>query len=203
MNYKVAKTMLGLCIGYLAVFYVLKFRFPELLLQAITSPTLLRLGEFINGWVGWSHFINFGGTFLTLYLFASASSGNLHKTKREWIAILGGMILTAVFYYLLPELYTHSVSAIMLIVACFCKGKMYYATISFTIHGTLSQLLLTIRGYETIIVYMDQVGTLSGLILGTEMYVWLILLSILFYFKEKKNDGNDMSSLPQQEQEVS
>ena len=199
MNYKVAKTMLGLCIGYLAVFYVLKFFFPELLLQAITSPTLLRLGEFINGWVCWSHFINFGGTFLTLYLFASASSGNLRKTRREWVVLIGGMLLTAVFYYLLPELYTHSVSAIMLIVACFCKGKMLYATISFSIHGYLSQFLLSIRGFETIITIENAINPLSTFVLCMEMYLWLFLLSILFYFKENKNDGNGVSPLPEQE----
>ena len=52
MNYKVAKTMLILCIVYLVGFYILKFAFPELLIQAITSPTLLRLGEFMNSWKG-------------------------------------------------------------------------------------------------------------------------------------------------------
>lgn len=45
MNYKIAKTMLVLCVVYLIGFYILKFIFPELLLLSITSPIMIRLGD--------------------------------------------------------------------------------------------------------------------------------------------------------------
>ena len=62
MNYKIARTMLTLCVVYLVGFYILKFIFPNLLVQAITSPTVLKFGEFLNKWVGFSHIINILGT---------------------------------------------------------------------------------------------------------------------------------------------
>lgn len=197
MNYKIAKTMLVLCGIYLIAFYILKFFFPEMLLQAITNPTLLRLGEVMNSWGGSSHLINFVGTFATLYLFSSASSGHLSKTKKEWLYILCGMIVTGIFYYCFSELYTHATTAIMFVVACLCKGKLIYSTISFTIHGFLSQFLLSIRGFETIITIQNAINPLSTFVLCTEMYLWLILLTLIFYFKENKNYGNGVSSLSQ------
>lgn len=199
MNYKIAKTMLSLCIVYLIAFYIIKFFFPEMLLQSITNPTLLRLGEVVNSWIGWSHIINFVGTFATLYLFASASSGYFVKTKMQWVYIVAGMITTAVFYYLLPELYTHSCTSIMFIIAYLCKGKLIYATISFTIHGFLSQFLLSIRGFETIITIENAINHLSTLVLCSEVYLWLFLLTLIFYFKENKKYGNGVSPLSQQE----
>lgn len=197
MNYKIAKTMLILCIVYLVAFYILKFFFPEMLLQAITSPTLLRLGEVINTWIGWSVLVDIIGTTITYYLFTCACCGNFKYTKIQIAYIFSTITLSLLFYYFLPDLYTNSTISLMFISGMLCNGKLQYATISFTIHGFLSQFLLSIRGFDTIIVQMSKIGTLSGIVLGTEMYVWLLLLAILFYFKENKN-GCNMSSLSQQ-----
>ena len=197
MNYKIAKTMLVLCGIYLIAFYILKFFFPEMLLQVITSPTLLRLGEVISTWKGFEVIFNLIGTFITLYLFASASSGNLKKSVKEIFIIVIGVVLTALIYYFATSLYTHSVTAIMFIVAWICKGNLKYATISFTIHGYLSQFLLSIRGFETILVKITDNIFLGGYVLSPEMYVWLILLSLLFHFKEKEKNGNALPSVSQ------
>ena len=188
MNYKVSKTMLILCVVYLLGFYVLKFFFPEILLQSITSPTILTLGKFINSWIGFEYIIGLICSFATLYLFACASSGNFKLSKISLIVISVATILITLVLDLLPELYTHTSIVLMFACAVAQKGKLSYATISFALHGYLSQFLLSIRGFETIIIQISEIGLLSSLILGFEMYVWLVLLAIIFNIKEKENE---------------
>ena len=196
MNYKIAKTMLGLCVGYLLVFYVLKFFFPELLIQVIASPTLIRLGEFISIWIGFEYIISGITLYITFYLFACASSG---KFKHEWwkhLIIFGFVVVESVICDLLPELYTHTSISLMLITAVICKGNLIYTTISFTIHGYLSQFLASIRGFETVFTYINAV---SGILLNLEAFVWLMSLSIMFYLKER-NYGKICTTLFEHQQ---
>lgn len=184
MNYKIAKTMLGLCIGYLVAFYILKFFFPELLIQVIASSTLIRLGEFISIWVGFEYIISGITLYITFYLFACASSGIFKHHWWKHLMILGFVIVESVIFDFLPELYTHTSISLMLITALVCKGNLSYTVISFTIHGYLSQFLASIRGFETIFTYINAV---SGILLNLEAFVWLISLSIMFYLKEISN----------------
>ena len=197
MNYKIAKTMLVLCGVYLIAFYILKFIFPEMLLQVITSPTMLRLGEVISTWKGFEFIFNIIGVSITFYLFACASSGKYLYNKSEIIYITSAIFISVLIYYLLPQLYTHTSTCCLFIMSVLIKGKFSYSVISFTIHGFLSQFLLEIRGFETIITTISGSFFLSGYVLSLEMYIWLILLSIIFYFKEKKY-GTSLPSVSQQ-----
>lgn len=176
--------MLCLCIGYLVVFYILKFFFPELLIQVIASPTLIRLGEFISIWVGFEYIVRMLSNFVVFYLFACASSGKFKFKLWNYGIILLFVIICTLVLDFLPDLYTHTSICLMFITAVICKGKLVYATISFTIHGYLSQFLLSIRGFETIYHCLTPV---SGLLINLEGFVWLSLLGIIFYFKENKN----------------
>ena len=195
MNDKIAKTILYLCIGYLSVFYVLKFFFPELLIQVIASPTLIRLGEFIGTWIGFEYIVRIISNFIVFYLFACASTAKFKFEYWKLLIILGFSILNNVVSDLLPELYTHTCISIMLITALICNAKLNYVVISFVLHGYLSQFLAKIRGFETIFVYINAV---SGILLNLEVDVWLLLLTIIFYFKENEN-GRICTPLPQQE----
>lgn len=176
--------MLGLCIGYLVVFYILKFFFPELLIQVIASPALIRLGEFISIWVGFEYIVSGITLYITFYLFACASSGIFKHRWWKHLMILGFVIVESIIFDFLPELYTHTSISLMLITALVCKGNLSYTVISFTIHGYLSQFLASIRGFETIFTYINAV---SGILLNLEAFVWLISLSIMFYLKESNN----------------
>lgn len=184
MNYKIAKTMLALCIFYLLGFYVLKLFFPELLLQAITSETVLRLGEFINSSKVIETIFQCVTIYATLYLFVCASTGRFAFNGLCFVFILVGTILTEVIALCLPQFYTHASISIMFILALICGGKLLNATISFTLHGFLSQLLLSIRGFETV---LTKINAISGLLLTTEAFVWLVVLTIIFNIKEKEN----------------
>ena len=200
MNYKVAKTMLGLCIGYLAVFYVLKFFFPQLLIQTISSPTLIRLGEFINSWVGFGYIFRSISCFITLYLFVCASKADIVKGKMDLIFITVAVVILNLSNIFLPSLDVHTSTCCMLALSLICKGKFKNTVITFVIHGYSSQLLFAIKGFDSCIIYLT---ALSSLLLSAEGYVWLIALASYFYLKEKTENECMASALSQQEQEVS
>ena len=202
MNDKIAKTMLGLCIGYLSVFYVLKFFFPELLIQAITNPSLIHFGEIISSSRAYGLIFNIIGVCITYYLFACASSGKYMFSVLQFCEFAICAILSIICYYFIPELYTHTSVACMFAVSCFAKGKLQYATIAFIIHGYLSQFLMSIRGFETVLVQFSGKMFFSIYLLSIEAYIWQILLSIIFYIKEKQN-GFTLSPLYEHSQGAS
>ena len=194
MNIKIARTMLILCIVYIVAFYVLKFIFPEQLLLAITDKTVLDAGEFIE-----SHRVVYYAaqgifTFITLYFFACASCARFKMKWYELIYLVVGAAVTNLVLYFAPDLYTHTSISVMLLIALLCKGKLGYTVISFIIHGFLSQFLFSIRGFETIIM---EINTASAMILTIEGWVWLTILGLIFYLKEKKN-GRMVTTISQQ-----
>lgn len=185
MNYRIAKTMLCLCSGFLLAFYIIKFFFPTILLQTISSPTLIALGDFISIWKGFEYIVRYLTNFISFYLFACASSGRFKFKSWKILSILGFVIINNVVCDFLPELYTHTSICSMFIIALICRGKLLYATVTFTLHGYLSQFLTSIKGFETVILYINPI---SGLLISIEGFLWLLLLAIIFYIKESKNE---------------
>lgn len=192
MNYKVAKTMLVLCVVYLVGFYVLKFFFPEVLLQTITNPTIIRFGEVMNEYKILEYVFRLTSNYVVFYLFACASSGKFKFDLWQYLTLIGFVIIATIFIEFLPNLYTHTSIVLMFLSALICKGNLLYATISFTIHGYLSQFLGAIRGFETVMIYFNAI---SGFLIATEGYVWLLLLAIIFNIKENKKNGSMASTI--------
>jgi hypothetical protein len=199
MNYKIAKTMLVLCVVYLIGFYILKFIFPELLLQTITDPTVIKVGKFFDSNKILYHTLRLATSYITYYLFIFASTGRFRLRWYEHIYICVAIAVCKIVVELSPQLYTHTSISVMFLLALICKGKLLYSVVSFVIHGYLSQLLLSIRGFETVLVY---VNTLSGIMLNLEGYVWLILLGIIFYIKERNKNGRILTPVYQQTQQA-
>lgn len=184
MNLKVARTMLILCIVYIAGFYILKFAFPEQLLLTITDPGILKFGEFLQSHAAILYIYQILSTFLTFYLFTSASKATFKMKWYELLYILGASVICKLVAQFIPDYYVHISTTCMFALAVLCKGKLLYATISFGIHGILSQLLFVIRGFETVITLIN---VASALVLSIECWVWMILLALIFYLKENKN----------------
>ena len=184
MNIKIARTMLILCGIYIIGFYILKFAFPDKLLLAITDPNVLKFGEFIESNIIFTYIYYAISTALTFYLFMCASKGSF---KMKWYALVC-MVGAIVIYFLVsdyaPEFEIHIVTSLMLVLAWINNGKMKYMIPTFIIHGLLQQLLLSIRGFETILLTAN---VASLMVLTLECYVWLLLLGLVFYLMEKKN----------------
>lgn len=184
MNKKIATTLLILCIAYIVGYYILKFVFPEKLLLVATDPNILRLGEFVQSNVIIENTFRIMTSFITYYLFSCACTGRFKFKWYEFIIILVFSVISRLCTIYFPNLYTHTATSIMLLLPTILRGKLLYTSISFILHGYLTQFLLEIRGFETIIL---QYNLVSGIVLMIEGFVWLIILTILFYLKENKN----------------
>ena len=194
MNIKIARTMLILCGIYLVGFYVLKFAFPEKLLLTITDPKILYLGDFIESSVVYLNIYYFLSTFITFYLFVSASKGSF---KAKWYELLYIAIADAIYILitdLLPNLSIHTSISLMFLLVLLCKGQLKYAVPTFIVHGYFSEFLFAIRGYEAFIL---QINIASGFVLSLEGYVWLGLFGLIFYLMEK-NNGKNITTISKQ-----
>ena len=191
MNIKVARTMLILCGIYIVGFYILKFAFPEKLLLTITDPTIIHFGEFIESSPIYLNIYYFVSTFLTFYLFVSASRASF---KAKWYELLYIAVADVIYILItdyLPNLSIHTSISFMFLLALLCKGKFKYAVPTFIVHGYLQEFLLAIRGFEY---FLLEINIASGFVLCIECYVWLLLFALLFYLMEKRN-GKNMSTI--------
>lgn len=181
---KTAKTLLILSIVYMIGFYILKFIFPEYLLLVVTNPTILSFGEFINSWKGYEYILTTITTLITFYLFSCASTGKFKRSVLEFVVIVLSALINKVVILFLPELSVHTSTSLMFLIAFVCKGKIQYTAPAFIVYGYISQFILSIRGFETVMQYMTPV---SGVIIGLECWVILLIFSYIHNIKENKN----------------
>lgn len=191
MNIKVARTLLILCIVYIVGFYILKFVFPEKLILVITDPNILQFGKFIESNAVYLEIYYILSTYLTFYLFASASSGRFKKKWYELIIIAVAVTINELVSIYMPNLMVQTSTSLMLLVALLCKGNLLYTTITFIIHGYLSQFLFQIRGFDTII-YETNVAT--SFVLSSEGYIWLVICGLVLFLTEQ-NNGESTSTI--------
>lgn len=188
MNLKIAKTLLVLSILYIVGFYVIKFIFPDFLLLQITDPNILNFGRFVESNIIYTEIYYCLSTFLTFYLFICASRGSFKLKWKDLICLVVAVAINELVGIFIPSLLVQTSTSLMFLLSLLCKGKFSYTTISFVIHGYLSQFLFSIRGFETIMPYIN---IASGFVLSLEGFAWLIMLALLFYLKEnKKNEQN-------------
>ena len=183
MNKKIAKTLLVLCVVYMLGFYLLKYIFPEKFILYITDANILTLGKFIESNIIVTYITYFISGFLTFYLFTCASTGTFKIKLRELITIIICTIINILVTTFLPEFMAHISTCLMFICAYICNGKYKYSIISFTIHGIMSQLLFSIRGFETILINYNMA---TGLVLSLECFMWLVILSLIFNISKKE-----------------
>lgn len=182
MNKKISKTLLVLLIAYTIAFYILKYAFPELLLEMLVSPNVMKLGNFIDSWIGYQQITKFITTFITLYLFTSASCGKFKFKWYEFLYIIFGCVICRCCSEFFSEFYTHTSISVMLLLSLLCNGDFKQTVVSFIIYGYISQFSFKIKGFETII---TQYNMANALMLGIEVYAVLMILTLFFKLKEK------------------
>ena len=183
MNKKISKTLLVLLITYLVAFYILKYAFPHIFLEMLISPNVIKLGDFLQSWTGYEHLYKLLATMLTLYLYVCAGCGKFKFKWYEAIYIVLGAVVCQCCFKFTPELYTHTTIFVMLLLSLLCKGNFAYSVVAFGIHGYMSQFLLSVRGFETILQYYNLA---TGLMLSLEGYVWLMVLALFFSLRRVK-----------------
>lgn len=186
MNKKIAITLLVLCIVYMAIFYVIKFIFPELLLLQIKDPNIIAFGEFFLKSKWYEYGLNLVSTFIVFYLFVCASRGRFSINFKQLIYIFVATIINAVTTIFVPSIMIHTSTSLMLLLSLLCGGEFAYCSISFAVYGYASQFLFKIRGFETVIGYVTPA---TGVVLGTECWVWLLIFALIFKLREDNKNG--------------
>ena len=185
MNKKLSLFLLALCSTYLIVFYILKIVCPEWVLLQVTNPTIVRIGRFFQSSIWLMRTFQILTTFITFYLFICAARGKFGLKWYEALYLLAAATINQTITDYLTQYAVHTSVSLMLILALLCKGKLLYATPSFVIYGFASQLMLTIRGFETI---LQTFNIATGLVLGLDAWVWLFVFALIFNIKERENN---------------
>lgn len=186
MNIRVAKTMLALCTVYLAIFYILKYFFPDVFLLQVSNPGVLKFGNLVQNHIVLLYLYYTVSTGLTYYLYNCACCGRFKFKIREIVYLAVATVSSIVVSHFVSTAgYTHIATCLMLILPLLCKGSFRNTVLAFVIHGTLSQMLFKIRGFEEVIGY---VNIASGFLLSTDCYIWLVLLATIHYLKEEKHE---------------
>ena len=186
MNKNVIKTLLVLTILYLAVWYVLKFFFPEQFVLQISNPNLIKIGNYIDSNVILKHLCPAITSFIIYYLYLCAV---LQKTKlnlKEILCIVAfelGSIFVTVFKFGVLQYY--GILSMIIMPALF-NANIRTTAFVFSSHILCQYLSLSIRNISSMILYMNSV---IGLVMSLECYAWLVFFYLYFNYKEILKNG--------------
>lgn len=183
MNRKVFISMLSLCLVFLTGLYIAKIFFPQEFVLAVSSKTLVQIGTFIDSH-DWLYYICCGITaFATYYLFCGACKRSWKLSLKEIGVILAFIVGIRLIGFLDNNIATHVSISSFFLIPLICKHDLKIATIVYAVHGMAQVLSLSIRNLP---MYLTSVNFITGLLLTSEMYLWLLLALIIFNYKKEK-----------------
>lgn len=182
MNKRVFISMLVLTITFLVGLYILKIFFPNEFIMVIENEKLIAIGEFIDSHMVLYYICCAITAFITYYLYCCACCGRI---KLKWYEILE--IIAVIVVVRLISLFDASLSnaiqlSSFLFLPYLMKGKLKNSAITYTIHCVAQALSLSIRNLP---LYLTNVNFITGLLMTLECYFWLVLLYIIFNYKQK------------------
>lgn len=184
MNKKVWTTMLVLTVLFLCMLYVAKIFFPQDFVMYIENERLIQIGNFID-----SHkliyYIFCGITaFITYYLYCCACCHKKKLSFKEVLLIISTIVIIRLIgLYWDTNLRTHISISSFIILPIIMKGDFKTTGIVYLIHGVAQVLSLSIRDLP---MYLSTNNALTVLLLSIDMYFWLVLLYIVFNYKEEE-----------------
>lgn len=186
MNKNVIKTLLVLTILYLAVWYVLKFFFPEQFVLQISNPNLIKIGNYVDSNVILKHLCPAITSFATYYLYLGAT---LKQKKLNWkhivtiLIVIGLSIIVNISQFGILSYY--HIFAMIILPAIF-NGNSKNIAIVFSAHLLCQYLSLSIRNISSMMMCINSVLVL---VMALECYAWLFLFYLYFNYKEILKNG--------------
>ena len=191
MNRKVILTMLYLVVGLLALWYVLKFFFPQAFILTVNNERLIAIGEFIDNHYWLDKLLGIIPAFITYYLYLCAVCETKKLDYKQCLIVLAVVVFSIAVEKLDVNLAVYYSFIAMVVLPAVFHGKLTNLAIVFSTHIVCQWLSLQIRGLSTMILSFN---FLTATIMGIEMYFWLILFYILFNYypfkKENQDNGN-------------
>ena len=183
MNKKVFISMLSLSISFLIGMYILKIFFPQEFMLSIQNEKIILIGNYIDSH-SWLYYICCGITsFITYWLYCCACK---HKLYLKWYEIL--LVIATIIICRVVNFYDTNMAMIIswcsfMFLPALMGGDIKTSAIVLTIHSISQGLSINIRGLP---MYLTTTNFLTMFMFGMESYLWLLLMYIIFNYKDKK-----------------
>lgn len=192
MNRKVFVTMLSLCVAFLLGLYIAKIFFPQEFAFAISNENVATIGNVIDSNIVLTWICAMITSFITYWLFLCACKRKYTLNWKEIVVVLIFIVAVRVIRMFDVNLASHiSISSFFIIPLVF-KHDLKIATITFAIHGLSQVLSLSIRNLP---IYFINVNSITAILAGGECILWLVLMYIIFNYKEEIDYGRLVSTL--------
>ena len=180
MSKKVFVIMITLSVVFLALCYVLKIFFPQEFVMAVENENIVKIAKFIDNNIILYYLFGILTSFITYWLYCCACTHRLYLKWYECLIILGVIIVTLLLSKYDTNLLTSVSISSFILLPCIMKGDLKTCSIVYSIHLINQSLTLSIRN---LVVYMQNMSTLTITILSIDMYIWLILFYILYNYR--------------------
>lgn len=185
MNKSVLRTAIVVIICMLAFEYILKFFFPEEFVLVVSSPNIIKFGQYVDTHK-FAYFLFYCVTaFITYFLYTCACCRKKILNWRYYILFLIIYTISHFLTFYAYNLLTPFLVCSMIALACISNSDIRNFSIIFITHTVAQVLSLEIRGLTQ---YISTPNTATMFILGMESYLWLLLFYFLNCFNIKERE---------------
>ena len=185
MNKKVFIVMVSLCVSFLALCYFLKFFFPQEFVMAVENERIVEIAKFIDGNTVLYYLFAGLTAFITYWLYCCACSHRLYLKWYECLIIVGVIAISRLINFYDTNIATAISISSFVFLPYIMGGNIKNTAIVYSIHLINQSLSLTIRN---LMVYVNNMNSLTIMILSIDMHIWLALFYALFNYKETKKE---------------
>lgn len=187
MNKSVLRTLLAIIIGALVFEYILKFFVPQEFVLAVSSPNLIKFGNFLDTHKIFYYIFCCTTSFMTYFLYTCACSKRKYLNWKYYLSFVGIYIISQILTDYAYELLTPFLVSSMVALAGISNSNIKDFSMVFIIHTIAQNLSLQIRGLTQ---YIISFNTVSLTMLMSECYLWLLLMYIINCFNIKEREVN-------------
>lgn len=183
MNKKVLKTMIALVVIFLSALYVLKIFIPEQFVLCVEIEKLVEIGRYIDTHAWADYLFGIITSFITYWFYLCATCKRWYLKWYECLIVLltvGGNIG---LNFVDVNLYTAFSYSSFIFLPMLFGSDLDTVGLCFSVHLFSQTLTLSIRD---VLIYMTNTNSLTIYLIGVESFIWLLLLYLLFNYKEKK-----------------
>lgn len=182
---------LMLCGAFLIAFYLIKIICPEFIIGIAETPRIVEIGITIQSNKWYLHLFNFAVGYLHGYVFYCACCRTFKLGYKGHLLILTSLVVLGFVMEFLPEHYS-TINYISLILTpfliCLTNNNLSKETFISTVVCFSLDLWFQIMSMlvRNLTVLTTRGNTVTFLILFIDGFIWRIILSLLFNYKNKK-----------------
>lgn len=172
MNKKVLRTLIYLCWAFLVAFALLKTVWAEKFAIAVSTPNIIKVGQFIDTHIWLRQIVHCITSLLTYQFYLCACCHKWHLSWKQYLILVPIIIGLTYLNWYFPAVMVGVNFVFMFAVPFFLKANYLDVVIIFTAH-ILGQIAISY--IRTQPMYLADVNIITQFICGIDAYVWLLL----------------------------